>query len=186
MLTRGASKLFGLPAKPMKEVLLHRLRPAEWELVALASLCAGIGSGWRVLLLQADLHSPLTTALTTILAIFCGWYVWGFFLYLTDNVLFGSPIGYRETLRVFGRAYIFQALFVLTFTRPLGWVWGWIALYLTVAVWAIVGPRQHGTRTWQAVLAATVGMLVWLACLLALTLMLSREGVYIAIGIFLA
>jgi hypothetical protein len=41
-------------------------------------------------------------------------------------------------------------------------------------------------RTWQAMVAAALGMLLWLACLLALTLVLVWDGTYLGIGAFLA
>jgi hypothetical protein len=186
MLTKDPSKLIHMPVELPVTTVMQRLRLADWQLVALASLCAGIGSGWQVLLSRTELISPLTAAITMVLATFAGWYVWGFFTYLTDNVLFGGHSDFRGTLAVFSRAYLFQALFLFTFTRPLGWLWGWIALYLTVAAWGILSPRQLGTRSWQAVLVVTAGMLVWLACLLIGTLTLVWGGAPIGVGAFLA
>ena len=186
MLTKDTSKLIRLPVELPAASVLHRLRPANWQLVALTSLCAGIGSGWQVLLSQTELLSPLTAAITMVLATFIGWYAWGFFTYLTDSVLFGGHADFQGTLAAFSRAYLFQALFLFTFTRPLGWLWGWIALYLTIGAWGVIGPRQLGMRSWQAVVVVTVGMLVWLACLLIGTLTLVLDGTYIGVGAFLA
>lgn len=186
MITKDTSKLIHVPVDLSAANVLRRLRPADWQLVALVSLCAGIGSGWQVLLSQTEFLSPLTAAVTMVLATFVGWYAWGFLTYLTDSVLFGGHSDFQSTLAAFSRAYLFQALFLLTFTRPLGWLWGWIALYLTIGAWAIIGPRQLGMRSWQAVVVATVGMVVWLACLLIGTLTLVWHGSYIGVGAFLA
>ena len=92
---------------------------------------------------------------------------------------------YRSTLNAFGWAYVFQALFALTFTPTLGWLWGWVALYATVAAWGIVGPRRLGMRTWQAIVAAALGLLIWLACLLLITAVLASGGIFLGVGVFL-
>ena len=102
---------------------------------------------------------------------------------LTDVVLFGGHTDYRGTLHAFGRAYVFQALLFFSFANPLGGLWAWVALYLTVAAWGIVGPRRLGMRTWQAIAAASLGLLWWLACLLILTLTLDGGGSYIGWGV---
>jgi hypothetical protein len=186
MLTKNTSKLLEVPSGFTLEAMTQRVRPSLWQIVTLVSFCAGVGSGWQVLVSQAELPSPLVAAATMMLATFAGWYVWGFFTHLTDNVLFGGHSDYQGTLNTFGRAYVFQALFFFTFTRPLGWLWGWIALYVTIAAWGIIGPRHLGMRTWQAIVAATLGMLLWLACLLILTLTLVWDGTYVGVGAFLA
>ena len=167
------------------ESLMQRVWRAPWQIVALVSLAAGIGSGWRASAHQAELLSPLSATVTMIVATFVGWHVWSFFTHLTDVVIFGGHSDYQGTLNAFGRAYCFQVLLFFTFTNPLGWLWGWIAFYATVAAWGIIGPRHLGMRTWQAVLAATLGMLLWQGCLLALTLMLVSNGTYLGVGAFL-
>jgi hypothetical protein len=183
MLTRKMSMSLEVP---VGEAVMQRVRPSLWQIVALVSFCAGIGSGWTVLARQAELSSPLVAAITMTLATFAGWYVWGFFTHLTDVVLFGGHSDYWGTLNAFGRAYVFQALFFLTFANPLGWLWGWVALYATVVAWGIVGPRHLGMRTWQAIVAVTLGMLLWLACQLILTLALAWSGPCLGVGAFLA
>ncbi len=186
MLIKDASELQKVPSGFALDTAMQRVRPALWQVVAVVSLVAGIGNGWQVLAFRAELLSPLVAAIVMTLATFGGWYAWGFFTHLTDSVLFGGHSDYRGTLNAFGRAYVFQALFFFTFTRPLGWLWGWIALYVTIVAWGVIGPRRLGMRTWQAILAATLGMLLWLACLLILTLVLVFDGTYIGIGVFLA
>jgi hypothetical protein len=185
MLTKSMSRLSEMPTGLTLERVIQRIRPSLWQVVALVSFFAGVGSGWRVLVCQAELPSPLTATVTMMLATFAGWYVWGFFTHLTDVVLFGGHSDYRGTLNAVGRAYAFQALFFFTFTRPLGWLWGWIALYAIAAAWGIIGPRHLGMRTWQAMVAVTLGMLLWLACLLILTLTLAWDGSYLGVGAFL-
>ena len=167
------------------ESLMQRVWRAPWQIVALVSIAAGIGSGWRASAHQAELLSPLSAMVTMILATFAGWYVWSFFAHLTDVVIFGGHSDYQGTLNAFARAYCFQALFFFTFTTPLGWLWGWTAFLATVAAWGIIGPRHLGIRTWQAVLAATLGMLLWMGCLLILTLTLVWNGTYLGVGAFL-
>jgi hypothetical protein len=164
---------------------LGRLQPSLWQVVVAASTVAGVGSGWRVLMTKAAPASPLTVAVAMMLVTYAGWYAWAFFTHLTDAALFGGHGDYRSTLNAFGRAYAFQALFALTFTLPLGWLWGWVALYATVAAWGIVGPRRLGMRTWQAIVSATLGMLIWLACLLVMTLTLVSGGLFLGVGVFL-
>jgi hypothetical protein len=186
MLNKNMSRLLEIPTGLTREAALARFCPSQWEIVVLVSFCAGLANGWRVLLCQAELLSPITAAVTMTLLTFAGWYVWGFFTHLNDVVLFGGRSDYRGTLKAFGWAYVFQVLFVFSFTRPLGWMWGWIALYATVVAWGIVGPRHLGMRTWQAMVAAALGMLLWLACLLAVTLVLVWDGTYLGIGAFLA
>lgn len=185
MLTKSTSGLSQVPSGSTGEGLRRHIQPSLWQVMALVSLAAGVGNGWRILFWQVESPSPLTAATATMLATFAGWYVWGFFTHLTDVVLFGGHADYRETLHAFGRAYIFQMLLFLSFANPLGWLWGWIALYLTVAAWGIIGPRQLGMRTWQAVLAAALGLMWWLGCLLILTLTLTRSGLYAGWGAFL-
>ena len=175
-----------IPLTLVREAVAEHVRPAMWQIMVLVSFVAGVGSGWRILIQQAPLLSPLAASITMMLATFAGWYVWSFFTHLTDLVLFGGHSDYRSTLEAFGRAYIFQALFFLIFTNPLGWLWGWIALYVTVAAWGVVGPRHLGMRTWQAIVAASLGMLLWLACLMLVTMSLVVEGNYLGIGAFLA
>jgi hypothetical protein len=165
---------------------MQRLRPPLWELVILLSFCAGIGNGWAVLNRQADPRSPLLTALTTLGVTWAGWYVWGFCTYLNDRLLFGGHSDYRGTLNVFGRAYLFQLLIALSFVPPLYWLWGWIGLYATLVAWGLIGPRHLGMRTWQAILSGTLGLLMWLASLLALQLALGWEGIYPFLGTFSA
>ena len=177
--------ILGLRPDLVIESLMQRVRPAPWQTVALVSFAAGVGSGWRALAQQAELLSPLTATATMVLVTFAGWYVWGYLTHLTDLVLFGGRSDYRGTLNAFARAYCFQALFFFTFTTPLGWLWGWTAFLATVAAWGIIGPRHLGIRTWQAVLAATLGMLLWIGCLLILTLTLVWNGTYLGVGAFL-
>jgi hypothetical protein len=50
---------------------------------------------------------------------------------------------------------LFQALSTFAFTHPLDFLWAWVARYLTIMAWGIVGPRRLGTRTVQKVVAAT-------------------------------
>jgi hypothetical protein len=167
------------------ESLLQRVWRAPWQIVALVSVAAGIGSGWRASVHQAGLVSPLGAMVTMILATFAGWYIWSFFTHLTDVVIFRGHSDYQGTLNAFGRAYCFQVLFFFTFTNPLGIMWGWIAYYATIAVWGIIGPRHLGMRTWQAILAATLGMLLWMGCLLILTFAFVSNGTYPGVGAFL-
>lgn len=153
--------------------------------MALVSFAAGVGSGWRVLTHQAPLLPPFKTTATVLLATFAGWYVWGFFTHLTDQVFFGGHSDYRGTLSAFGRVYVFQVLVFFTFTDPLGWLWGWIAFYVTIATWGIIGPRRLGMRAWQALVSATMGALLWLACLLISILTLAGGGTYLRLSALL-
>jgi hypothetical protein len=164
---------------------LLRFQPSLWQAVALVSVAAGLGSSWRVMNHQVHQVSPLTAALVTMLTTFVGWFAWGFLTYVADRVLFGGHADYRTTLNEFGKAYLLQVLFALTFFSPLGWLWGWIALFYTVAAFGVVGPRYLGMRTWQAIVASTLGMLVWLGCLLVFTLTLTVDGVFMGVGAFL-
>lgn len=166
------------------ESAMQPVRPSLAPIVALVSFGAGVGSGWRVLTCQAGPLSPLMAAATMTLVTFAGWYVWGFFTHQISVALFGAHSDYRGTLNAFGRAYVFQALVLLTFTSPPGWLWGWIAFYVTVTAWGIIGPRHLGMRTWQAVAAAALGMLLWLACQLALSLALTWNSSYVGLGPF--
>jgi hypothetical protein len=170
---------------PLKGVLRH-IRPTPWHVIAGASFVAGIGSGWTVLVRQAEVPSPFLAAITMMLATFAGWYAWGFCLHLIDGSLFGRHAGYQQTLEAFAPAYACQALCLFTFTHPLGWLWTWIASYLTIVAWGFVGPRRLGMRTYQAIVAATLGMLIWLLCLLGLTMTITWDGLYVGIGAFLA
>lgn len=183
MLTRNMTQTIEMSTG--LHTLLQRVRPSLWHIILGVSVVAGMGSSGRVVARQAELPTPVTAAVTMMVATFVGWYVWGFFIHLADRVFFDGHVDYRGTLNAFGRAYVFQALFLFTFTQSLGWLWGWIAFYCTVAAWGIIGPRYLGMRTWQAIVAATLGMLVWLACLLVLTLTLTWDGVYVGVGAFL-
>lgn len=185
MLIKNTSKLPEMSSSLTWQTAMLRVRPSLWQIVAFASLLAGIGGGWKALGSLEEILSPLPATVTMMLVTFAGWYIWSYFTYLTDQVLFGGHSDYRGTLNAFGRAYVFQALLVFIFTSPLGWMWGWIALYFTVAAWGVIGPRQLGMRTWQAIVAAALGMLLWLACLLILTLTLVWDGLYVGIGVFL-
>jgi len=164
---------------------MQRLRPALWELVILVSFCAGVGNGWATLNRQpASPQSPIMVAIMTMLLTFAGWYAWGLFTYLMDYGLFGGHSDYSGTLNIFGRAYLCQILLALAFLPPFGWLWWWIALYVTIVTWGIIGPRHLGMRTWQAITSATLGMLVWLACLAILQLALDWEAVLPGLGVF--
>jgi len=165
---------------------LGRVQVSPWLVVAGISCVAGVGNGWALLARPTLSPSPFLGALTMMLATFGGWWAWSFFTHLIDGALFGGHGDYRETLAAFAPAYSLQALSFLAFTHPLGWVWTWIATYLTIVAWAIIGPRRLGMRTYQAVVAATLGLLVWLACLLAFTLAFQWDGMYVGIGAFLA
>ena len=79
-----------------------------------------------------------------------------------------------------------QALPFFVFTHPLGTLWVWVAFHLTIMAWGIVGPRRLGMRTVQAVVAATLGTLVWLACLSVPMLTVTWDGLYVGIGASLA
>jgi len=187
MMTKSMSNFLEMSqesSRPSRLSIWQQIRPAWWQVVALVSFGAGIGNGWRALTNPTAQAPPLLAAVTMMLVTFAGWYVWGFFTYLTDAVLFGGHADYRETLDAFGRAFVFQGLLFFTFINSFGWLWGWVALYVTVAAWGIIGPRRLGMRTWQAVVAASLGMLVWLACLLILTLTFVWDGAYIGVGVF--
>jgi hypothetical protein len=186
MLTNNVHKVSEVPSGITLGSLVQLARPSMWQLVALVSCAAGVGSGWRILLHQNEFISPLTATVTMTIATFIGWYVWGFFVYLTDTFLFGGHSTYRGTLNAFGRAYAFQILFLFTFTQPVDWLWGWIALYATVAAWGVFGPRYLGMRTWQAIVTAGAGMLMWLACLTILNVTMIWDGIYLGVGAFLA
>lgn len=164
---------------------MQRLRPSLWELVLLISFCAGVGNGWAALKRQPEGSlSPIAVAITTTLLTLAGWYIWGLFTYLVDHGLFGGHSDYSGTLGVFGRAYLFQLLLAFAFLPPFGWLWWWIALYVTIMAWGIVGPRHLGMRTWQAIVSATLGMLLWLACLAGLQLALAWEAALPGLGVF--
>jgi hypothetical protein len=185
MLTKSPAKGVGLQSRSSFAWLLRHLRPSLWQWVLVASYAAGVGVGWRALLTRGEQASPLQATATMMVLTFAGWYVWGFFTHVVDKALFRGPSDYLATLDAFGRAYVFQALFLLAFTRPLGWLWGWIALYATVAAWGIIGPRHLGMRTRQALLAVTLGLFMWLACLSLLSLLLNGDGLVLGVGIFL-
>jgi hypothetical protein len=185
MLIKNTSKLQELPAGFSLEASAVRVRLASWQMVALASLFAGIGNGWKILGQPVGSLSPLWTAAAMMLVTFAGWYAWGFFTHLTASVFFGGHSDYRGTLDAFGPAYAFQALVLFSFTNPLNWLWSWIALYVTIAVWGVVGPRRLGMRTWQAIVAAALGMLPWLALQLILSVTLVWDGLYTGFGAFL-
>jgi hypothetical protein len=194
MISKSTTKILEMPRASAVVSAMQRVGPSMWPTVALVSLAAGIGSGWRVLFLRSEflapmtsteLLSPLTATATMVLATFAGWYAWGFFIHYCDKALFGGHSTYSGTLNAFARAYIFQVLFLLTFTRPLGWLWGWVALYATVAAWGIIGPRHLGMRTWQAVVSASAGMLMWMACLALMNVALMCDGACLGIGAFL-
>ena len=184
MMTKSMSNFLEMSQESSRASIWQQLRPAWWQVVALVSFVAGIGNGWRALTSPTTQTPPLLAAVVMMLVTFAGWYVWGFFTHLTDVVLFGGHANYRETLDAFGRAYAFQGLLFFTFANSFGWLWGWVALYVTVTAWGIVGPRRLGMRTWQAVVAVSLGMLVWLACLLILTLTFVWDGAYIGVGVF--
>jgi hypothetical protein len=184
MLSRNTTRPVDLACLVNTDTMIQRAQPSFWLVVALVSFMASASRLWGLSSFQADLPSPLTAAVTTMLVTFLGWFVWGFFTYLIDTRLFGGHGNYSGTLNAFGRAYVCQTLFFFTFTTPLGWLWGWIALYCTVTTWGIVGPRYLGMRTWQAIVAVTLGMLMWLACLLIFSLTLSWDGLYIGVGAF--
>jgi len=177
MVSKETSRLVGLPTT---FVQMRRIHLSQWQIVGLASLSAAAGAA-----LRSNLMPPLLTFGVTALTVFGGWYVWGLFTYLTETVLFGGQADYRRTLNAFGYAYAFQALSALVWVQPLNWLWGWVALYAIVIVWGIVGPRRTGARTWEAVVAASTGMLVWLACLWVLALNLTWNGMYTGVGVFL-
>jgi hypothetical protein len=164
---------------------MPRTRLSPWLIVAVVSYCAAIGGANRVQSSQTALLPPLAAAITMVVTTFAGWLVWGFFTYTAGRVLFGHQVNYRAMLRAFGWAYAAHALFYLVCTHPMGWLWGWVALYVTIAGWGIIGPRQLGMRTWQAITTATLGMLFWLACLLVLTLTLTWNGAYFGVGVFM-
>lgn len=165
---------------------LHRVQVLPWQIVVAVSLVAGIGSGWTVLARQAVVPSPFLAATTMMLVTFAGWYVWALGTHLANTALFGRHSSYQGTLDIFAKAYAFQALSFFTFTSPLGWIWTWIAAYLTVVAWAVLGPRHLGMRTWQAIVSVTLGLAVWLACLVGLTMVFTVDGLYMGIGAFLA
>ena len=170
----------------MIRTVLHHVHVAPWQVVAVVSCGAGIGSGWTTLAREARVPSPFLAAITMMVAAFVGWYAWAFFTHLVDSALFGRHSDYQGTLEAFARAYVFQALSLFTFTHPLGWLWTWVASYFTVVAWGIVGPRRLGMRTYQAIVAATLGMLIWFVCQLAFTLTFTWDGLYVGIGAFLA
>lgn len=184
MLSRHTTRPVDLASLVDTETAMRRMQPSFWLVMALVSFTASASRLWKLSAFQADIPSPLSVAITTMLATFLGWFVWSFFTYLTDTFLFGGHADYCTTLNAFGRAYVCQALFFFSFTTPLGWLWGWIAMYCTVTTWGIVGPRHLGMRTWQAIVAAALGMLMWLACLLILSLTLTWNGLYIGVGAF--
>jgi hypothetical protein len=178
----GSSGIAGLAIRQISA----RIWPAPWEMVAFASLVASVGGGWAVLARQAGTPSPFLVALTMMLATFGGWYVWAFFTHLVDTTLFGGHASYQELLDAFAHAYVFQSLSLFAFTFSLGWLWTWAAFYFTIVAWGVVGPRRLGMRTYQAIVSATLGMLMWLACLLVLILVMTRDGLYVDIGAILA
>lgn len=184
MLSRHTTRPVDLTSLVDTETAMRRVQPSFWLVMVLVSFAASASRLWNLPAYQADFLSPLSAAITTMLATFLGWFAWGFFTYLADTFLFGGHADYSTTLNAFGRAYVCQALFFFSFATPLGWLWGWIALYCTVTTWGIVGPRHLGMRTWQAILAAALGMLMWLACLLILSLTLTWNGLYIGVGAF--
>lgn len=186
MISKDITRTSEITVSQLFENLLQRLRPAQWEIMILVSFCVGLGHGWTIISRPTSLLSPLSAAFIMTLITFVGWYVWGLFTFMTDVFLFGGHSDYTGTLNAFARAYLFQALFMLTFTPPFGWLWGWIAFYTTIIAWGIIGPRQLGMRTWQAIVASTLGMLLWLACLLVLEWTLIWDGLYMGIGAFLA
>jgi hypothetical protein len=164
---------------------VHRFQAVPWKTVAVVSLAASIGNGWAAIVRQSRTPSPFMSALTMMLAVFAGWYAWAFFAHLVDKAFFGGHARYSDFLSAFSRAYAFQALSFFAFTHTLGFMWVSVAFFLTIVAWGIVGPRRLGMRTGQAVIAATLGMLVWLACLALLSLTVTWDGLCVGIGAFL-
>jgi hypothetical protein len=152
---------------------------------AIISVLAGVGSGLAALSAHTQTLSPLWAAGTMTLMAFAGCYLWALFTHLVDRVFFGSQTGYRQTLDVFWKAYAFQALTFLCFTRPLGWLWTWIAAYLTIVAWGFIASRRLGMRPSRAIVTATLGLLVWFACQTAWTLLVKWDGLYLGVGAFL-
>jgi hypothetical protein len=165
---------------------LGRAHLAPWQVMLIVSTLAGVGSGWTALVRQSNVPSPFLAALTMMLATFAGWYAWSWFTHLADVVLFGGHSDYQGVLDTFWQAYAFQGLSLLTFVEPIGWLWTWVGAYFTIVAWGVIAPRRFGMRSYQAIAAATAGMLVWLACLLVVVLVLKWQGMYLGIGAFLA
>ncbi len=158
---------------------------SPWQAVIGMSTLAGIGSGWAALFRHSSIPSPLWAAFSMMLVTFAGWYAWSFFTFLTDHLVFRGHSDWYSIRHAFAQAYMLQGLSFLVFTHPLGTLWSGVAAYLTIFAWGIVGPRQLGMRTWQAIVSATIGMLMWLACLVVLLFALQQNGVYLGIGAFL-
>jgi hypothetical protein len=186
MTVRGITKVVDTLQDRSIRALLSGLWAAPWQVILGVSFLAGMGSGWTVLLRPSSMLSPFLAAITMMLATYAGWYAWAFFTHLADMVFFGKHGSYQDTLDCFGQVYVLQVLSSLTFAGPLGWMWTWVASYLTVAAWGVAGPRRLGMKSWQAIVAATVGLLLWLACLAAVTLLVTKDGMYVGIGAFLA
>jgi hypothetical protein len=117
----------------------RRIQLAPWQMVAGVSLVAGVGNGWAVLARQPVMPSPFLSALTMMVAVFAGWYAWAFFTHLVDIVLFGGHSNYADLRDAFAQAYVCQALSFFTFTHPLGFLWFWVAFYLTIMAWGVWG-----------------------------------------------
>jgi hypothetical protein len=58
MISKSTPKILEMPRATAVVSAMQHVGTSMWPLIALVSLAAGIGSGWRVLFLRSDLLTP--------------------------------------------------------------------------------------------------------------------------------
>jgi len=144
--------------------------------VVVASVCSGIGSGVRSLLVGLG---PVTFTIRLVGGVvfaLVGWLIWSFITYFIGTKLFKGPqtkATYGELLRCIGFSDSPGVLAILGFIPLLGGL-----ISLAVGIWTliamVIAVRQAlDFTTGRAILTCIVGWLVMIAILAAISLLIA-------------
>jgi hypothetical protein len=137
--------------------------------VAIASVCAGIGSGLDGILRGLSGEASFFSLIFGVATALFSWLVWSFVTYIVGTRVFGGTATYGELLRTIGFSDSPGAIRILTFIPFIGGIVSAIA-FLWVLIAMVTAVRQAlDFTTGKAILTCIVGLilLLVLAVLLA-------------------
>jgi len=139
--------------------------------VAIASVCAGIGSGLDGILRGLSGEATVFSLIFGVATALFSWLVWSFVTYIVGTRVFGGTATYGELLRTIGFSDSPGAIRILTFVPLVGGVVSAIA-FLWVLIAMVTAVRQAlDFTTGKAILTCIVGLILLAVIAISLTLL---------------
>lgn len=139
--------------------------------VIVASVCSGIGSGFRSLFAGLGAVEFATGLVGGVILALVGWLIWSFVTYFIGTRLFKGPeteATYGELLRTIGFSDSPGVLAILSFIPLLGGIISFIAWIWTLIAMVIAVRQALDFTTGRAILTCIVGWVIMVVILVVI------------------